>query len=146
MCSIAIHGIHVEVRAVRLGGETVIVDVYPGPLDIHTRCIHRVHEIGIFGDNTPIVGKSCRYYIVVTDIVRTDDEVIPARRVLEMNARDLQIGSVLGVKQDRSIVLIIGIENPRIIMSFQHKALPCHDNDSKLTSQSPSQIRSTSVA
>lgn len=114
VCSIAIHGIHVKVRAVRLGGETVVVDVYPGPLDIHTRCIHSVHEIGIFGDNTPVVGKSCCNYIVVTDIVRADDEVIPARRILEMNARDLQIGSILSIKQDRSVVLIIGVENPII--------------------------------
>lgn len=55
MSTIAVHSIDVEIGAVGLGREAVVIDVDPGALDVNGRNIHRVHEVSILRDDARVV-------------------------------------------------------------------------------------------
>lgn len=111
MSTITVHGVDVEVRAIGLRRETVVINIDPGAFNVDTGCVHGVHEVGVFGDDAAIVGESSSHDVGIADVLGAHDKVVPARRVLEMDAGDVQVGGVLGVEKDGAVVLVVGVKD-----------------------------------
>ena len=111
MSSVAVHGVDVEVRAVGLWREAVIVNVDPNTLNVDRRGVHRVHEVSVLGDHAAVVRERGGNHVGVADILGRDDEVVPAGRVLEVNARHVQVGGVLSIEQNRAVVFVVRVED-----------------------------------
>lgn len=111
MSTIAVHGVDVEVRAIGLRRETVVINIDPGAFNVDTGCVHGVHKVGVFGDDAAVVGQSCSHDVRVADVLGAHNKVVPARRVLEMDAGNVQVGGVLGVEKDGPVVLVVGVKD-----------------------------------
>lgn len=74
--------------------------------------VHGVHKIRILRDDASVVGQSSRHDVRVSDVLGADDKVVPAGRVLEVNSRNLQVRRILSVEENRSVVLVVRVQNP----------------------------------
>jgi hypothetical protein len=111
MRPVTVHGVDIQIRAVRLGGEAVIIDVDPRPLDPDGGGVHGVHEVGVLGYDAPVVRQGGDHHVAVVDVLRAHNEVVPAGGVLEVDARDFEVGGVLGVEEDWAVVFVVWVED-----------------------------------
>lgn len=54
--TVAVHGIYVDIRRIRLGTETVVADVHPCPLNSQVLDVEGVPEVGVGRQYAGIVG------------------------------------------------------------------------------------------
>lgn len=78
---------------------------------MNRRGVHGVHKVRVLGDDAAVVGQGSRHNISVSDVLGADDEVVPAGRVLEVDPRNIQVCRVLGVEENRAVVLVVGVQN-----------------------------------
>lgn len=109
-----IHGSYVlnkYVRRVGLRREAVVADIDTGIGHSQSVHIERIKAIRVLGQRRSVGRNGVDVNIVEYNVLGSHEKRRPARRIFQVETRDLNVRSVVSEKEDRAIVFVFGIKD-----------------------------------